>query len=177
MAGYLLTERVGRTIVSVDGVHDYSVSDPRADPSAWLLHVCAKWWSIGGAAGGMGDAEPPLWLNDGPVPTPGMAPHVLGSSMSSSVSFVELTQVSCWYAVIVSKNDWAQQPAVANAVHPWYNPANRRRRGDQNTVDEPHKVHCGGRGALGPKAPSPTGVYPGPCTGGCWGHPSRQLGS
>ena len=69
VAGYLLTERVGRTIVSVDGVHDYSVSDARADPSAWLLHVAAKWWSGEGRGDG---GVAPVWLNDGPVPTPGL---------------------------------------------------------------------------------------------------------
>ena len=34
VAGYLLTERVGGTVVAVEGVHDYSVRDARADPSA-----------------------------------------------------------------------------------------------------------------------------------------------
>ena len=67
VVGFLLTERVGRTIVSVEGVHDYSTAktDPRADPSAWLLHEAVKWWRS------EGDVEP-LWLNDGPVPTPGL---------------------------------------------------------------------------------------------------------
>ena len=77
VAGYLLTEGAGRTIVSVDGVHDYSVSDSRADPSAWLLHVAAKWWSESGAGGGLGGAAVPLWLNDGPVPTPGLLAYKL----------------------------------------------------------------------------------------------------
>ena len=66
VTGYVVTERVGRTVVAVDGVHDYSVEDPRADPSALLLHVAAQWW---------GEAlpkAPPRWLNDGPVPTPGL---------------------------------------------------------------------------------------------------------
>ena len=68
--GYLLTERVCKTIVSVDGVHDYSVGDSRADPSAWLLHVASKWWC---SKEGRGESEvQPLWLNDGPVPTPGL---------------------------------------------------------------------------------------------------------
>ena len=35
--GYVVTERVGRTVVAVDGVHDYSLEDPRGDPSAPLL--------------------------------------------------------------------------------------------------------------------------------------------
>ena len=64
--GYVVTERVGRTVVAVDGVHDYSLEDPRGDPSALLLHVAAQWWS---------EAQPkapPRWLNDGPVPTPGL---------------------------------------------------------------------------------------------------------
>ena len=67
VVGFLLTERIGRTIVSVEGVHDYSTAktDPRADPSAWLLHQAVKWWRS------EGDVEP-LWLNDGPVPTPGL---------------------------------------------------------------------------------------------------------
>lgn len=68
VCAYLLTERVGRTIVSVDGVHDYSVKDSRADPSAWLLHVASKWWSE--RCGD--DANKPVWFNDGPVPTPGL---------------------------------------------------------------------------------------------------------
>ena len=66
ITGYVLTERVGRTIVAVDGVHDYSLDDPRADPSALLLHVAAEWWQR------TASALPPLWLNDGPVPTPGL---------------------------------------------------------------------------------------------------------
>eukprot|EP01043_Picozoa_sp_COSAG02_P016358 COSAG02_NODE_717_length_18070_cov_20.762700_7_plen_593_part_00 len=68
VAAYLLTERVGRTIVSVDGVHDYSVEDSRADPSAWLLHVASKWWSESCDDA----ATKPVWFNDGPVPTPGL---------------------------------------------------------------------------------------------------------
>ena len=68
VTGYLLTERVGKTIVSVDGVHDYSVGDSRADPSAWLLHVASKWW----CEGCDDTTAKPLWLNDGPVPTPGL---------------------------------------------------------------------------------------------------------
>jgi hypothetical protein len=68
VAGYLLTERVGKTIVSVDGVHDYTVGDSRADPSAWLLHVASKWW----CESCDDTTAKPVWLNDGPVPTPGL---------------------------------------------------------------------------------------------------------
>lgn len=64
--GYVVTERVGRTVVAVDGVHDYSLEDPRADPSALLLHVAAQWWCEAQPT------APPRWLNDGPVPTPGL---------------------------------------------------------------------------------------------------------
>ena len=73
--GYVVTERVGRTIVAVDGVHDYSVSDPRADPSALLLHAAASWWldpSRAAAAAMQPPPPTPCWLNDGPCPTPGL---------------------------------------------------------------------------------------------------------
>ena len=68
--GYLLTECVGHTVVAVDGLHDFSVRDKRADPSAWLLHRASQWWTARVAAGQR--AVPPVWLNDGPVPTPGL---------------------------------------------------------------------------------------------------------
>ena len=61
VTAYVLMERVGRTVVAIDGVHDYSMSDARADPSALLLHAAAKWWDEG-----------VVWLNDGPVPTIGL---------------------------------------------------------------------------------------------------------
>jgi len=73
VAAYVVTERVGRTVVAVDGVHDYSLPDPRADPSALLLHVAARWWREQGVhEGGSVGVPPPLFLNDGPVPTAGL---------------------------------------------------------------------------------------------------------
>ena len=60
---YLLTEVVGRTVVAVEGCHDFSVTG--VDPSALLLFHAARWHlDRGGGA--------PLWLNDGPVPTAGL---------------------------------------------------------------------------------------------------------
>ena len=54
VCAYVLTERVGRTIMALDGVHDYSMrgEDPRADPSALLLHVAARWWTSRASAVG-----------------------------------------------------------------------------------------------------------------------------
>ena len=81
VVGYVLTERVGRTIVAIDGVHDYSVcdADPRADPSALLLHAAANWWAAHKRDDGrmLADADhaanpAPIWMNDGPVPTQGL---------------------------------------------------------------------------------------------------------
>ena len=77
--GYLLTERVRLTIVAVDGVHDYTVTDPRADPSAWLLQAASRWWSgepplvpiIANGSRAVRE-KPPVWLNDGPIPTAGL---------------------------------------------------------------------------------------------------------
>lgn len=69
VVAYVLTERVGRTIVAVDGLHDYSCAG--VDPSALLLRHAARWWSAADDPDGS-DASPPLWLNDGPVPTPGL---------------------------------------------------------------------------------------------------------
>jgi len=71
---YLLTERVGRTVVAVEGVHDYAL--PGVDPSALLLHHAACWWDAEarreGAEPGGRAPRPPLFLNDGPVPTAGL---------------------------------------------------------------------------------------------------------
>ena len=69
VVGYVLTERVGHTVAAVDGVHDYTIkdADPRADPSALLLHAAASWWSEEARG-----AVPPLWLNDGPAHTAGL---------------------------------------------------------------------------------------------------------
>jgi hypothetical protein len=77
VVAYAISERVGRTIVAVDGVHDYSVADAdaRADPSALLLHTIASWWLQGkeSARPLPSPASPaPIWLNDGPIPTPGL---------------------------------------------------------------------------------------------------------
>ena len=57
---YLVVERAGNTLVSVDGCHDYSFGDPRGDPSAYLLHVAATWWlaRTEGRGGGGGDGAP-----------------------------------------------------------------------------------------------------------------------
>ena len=60
---YLLTEVVGRTVVAVEGCHDFSVSG--IDPSALLLFHAARWHLDRGG-------DTPLWLNDGPVPTAGL---------------------------------------------------------------------------------------------------------
>ena len=60
---YLLTEVVGRTVVAVEGCHDFSV--PGIDPSALLLFHAARWHLDRGE-------DTPLWLNDGPVPTAGL---------------------------------------------------------------------------------------------------------
>eukprot|EP00908_Phaeocystis_cordata_P026941 Transcript_9478.p1 GENE.Transcript_9478~~Transcript_9478.p1 ORF type:complete len:441 (-),score=113.41 Transcript_9478:67-1389(-) len=51
VVAYLLTERVGRTVVAVEGVHDYSLAG--VDPSALLLHHAARWWR--GERGAAGD--------------------------------------------------------------------------------------------------------------------------
>ena len=71
---YLLTERVGRTVVAVEGVHDYAL--PGVDPSALLLHHAACWWDAEARREGAGPGgrapRPPLFLNDGPVPTAGL---------------------------------------------------------------------------------------------------------
>ena len=64
----MITERVRDTVVSVDGVHDFGElpagTHSRVDPSAYLLHEAAAWWRAqhGGCR----------WVNDGPVPTPGL---------------------------------------------------------------------------------------------------------
>ena len=60
---YLLTEVVGRTVVAVEGCHDFSVAG--VDPSALLLFHAARWHLDRGG-------DTPLWLNDGPVPTAGL---------------------------------------------------------------------------------------------------------
>jgi len=60
---YLLTELVGRTVVAVEGCHDFSVVG--IDPSALLLFHAARWHLDRGG-------DTPLWLNDGPVPTAGL---------------------------------------------------------------------------------------------------------